>query len=93
MRSSIERTRGASLESWFAVVTKPRSEAIAEQHLVRQGYECLFPRVHRVLRSAAGMAALGFCFRGNIEQHYSQKCDRILFADAVFENTRKVDAR
>jgi transcriptional antiterminator RfaH len=43
------------LESWFAVVTKPRSEAIAEEHLQRQGYECLFPRVRRVLRGAAGM--------------------------------------
>jgi transcriptional antiterminator RfaH len=43
------------LESWFAVITKPRSEAIAEEHLQRQGYECLFPRVRRVLRGAAGM--------------------------------------
>jgi len=43
------------LESWYAVVTKPRSEAIAEEHLQRQGYECLFPRVRRVLRGAAGM--------------------------------------
>jgi transcriptional antiterminator RfaH len=51
----IERTRGASLESWFAVITKPRSEAIAEEHLQRQGYECLFPRVRRALRCAAGM--------------------------------------
>jgi transcriptional antiterminator RfaH len=43
------------LESWYAVVTKPRSESIAEAHLQRQGYECLWPRVHRMLRSAAGM--------------------------------------
>jgi FkbM family methyltransferase len=46
----------------------------------------LFAEIH------ARMAALGFRFRGNIEQHHSQKCDRILFADAVFENTQLVDA-
>jgi FkbM family methyltransferase len=39
------------------------------------------------------MAALGYVFRGCVEQHYSVNSRRILFADAVFENTRRVDAR
>lgn len=43
------------MEAWFAVVTKPRSEAVAQEHLARQGYECLLPRVKRVLRTAAGL--------------------------------------
>jgi transcriptional antiterminator RfaH len=43
------------LEAWFAVVTKPRSEAVAQEHLVRQGYQCLLPQVKRVLRGAAGL--------------------------------------
>jgi transcriptional antiterminator RfaH len=36
-------------------MTKPRSEALAEEHLRRQGYETLLPRVRRVLRGAAGL--------------------------------------
>jgi transcriptional antiterminator RfaH len=43
------------MESWFAVATKPRSEAVAEENLRRQGYECLWPRVARLLRGADGM--------------------------------------
>jgi len=43
------------LEAWFAVITKPRAEATAQEHLVRQGYECLLPQVKRVLRGAAGL--------------------------------------
>ena len=43
------------MHAWFAVVTKPRSEALAEEHLRRQGYECLLPRVRRVIRNAAGL--------------------------------------
>ena len=43
------------MEAWFAVVTKPRSEAIAQEHLARQGYECLLPRVKRILRNASGL--------------------------------------
>ena len=43
------------MHAWFAVVTKPRSEALAEEHLCRQGYECLLPRVSRVIRNAAGL--------------------------------------
>ena len=40
----------------------------------------LFAEIHDRL------ASLGFRYRGSLEQHYSTKCDRILFADAVFEN-------
>lgn len=43
------------MESWFAVLTKSRSEAIAQEHLRRQGYDCLFPRLSRVLRTARGI--------------------------------------
>ena len=31
--------------SWFAVFTKPRAEAVAEEPLARQGYDCLYPRM------------------------------------------------
>jgi transcriptional antiterminator RfaH len=43
------------MEAWYAVVTKPRAEAMALEHLARQGYECLLPRVRRILRNAAGL--------------------------------------
>lgn len=43
------------MDAWYAVVTKPRCEAQAEEHLRRQGYDCLLPRVRRVLRTAAGL--------------------------------------
>lgn len=43
------------MHSWFAVLTKPRSEAVAQEHLARQGYDCLFPRVRRMLRTARGL--------------------------------------
>lgn len=46
---------GAGVDSWYAVRTKPRSEFLAEEHLRRQGYECLLPKVRRVLRGAGGM--------------------------------------
>jgi transcriptional antiterminator RfaH len=42
------------LDAWYAVITKPRSEAVAEEHLRRQGFECLLPRVRRMLRGASG---------------------------------------
>ena len=45
------------MDSWYAVATKPRCEAQAEEHLRRQGFDCLFPRVRRVLRTAAGLRA------------------------------------
>ena len=37
------------------MLTKPRAELVAEQNLTRQGYECLFPRVRRMLRTARGL--------------------------------------
>ena len=43
------------MDAWYAVITKPRSEALAEEHLRRQGFECLLPRVRRVLRGAGGL--------------------------------------
>ena len=29
--------------SWFAVLTKPRQERIAQEHLCRQSFECFLP--------------------------------------------------
>jgi transcriptional antiterminator RfaH len=55
LRSTLERTRGVGVDAWYAVVTKPRAEAQARDHLHRQGYECLLPRVRRVFRGAAGL--------------------------------------
>jgi transcriptional antiterminator RfaH len=43
------------VETWFAVLTKPRSEALAEANLARQGFRCLFPRINRVLRTARSL--------------------------------------
>jgi FkbM family methyltransferase len=43
--------------------------------------QALFADIHQL------MAGLGFRYRGNIDQHYSRKSNKILFADAVFENT------
>lgn len=40
---------------WFAVLTKPRSEMLACEHLQRQGFECRLPRTRRVMRSVSGM--------------------------------------
>jgi transcriptional antiterminator RfaH len=55
LRSTFERTHGVGVEAWYAVLTKPRAEATAQEHLARQGYDCLLPRVKRVLRNAAGL--------------------------------------
>ena len=41
--------------TWYAVFTKPRAEALAEENLARQGFECLYPRVRRHLPTAEGM--------------------------------------
>ncbi len=40
---------------WFAVITKPRNEALATENLRRQGFECRFLRMRRHLRGAIGM--------------------------------------
>ena len=38
-------------DSWYCVHTKPRAEALALEHLQRQAFECLLPRIqHSVLR-------------------------------------------
>lgn len=40
------------MQRWYCVHTKPRAEAQALEHLRRQGFECLLPRLQRtVLRS------------------------------------------
>ncbi len=38
------------MNCWFAVLTKPRSENVAHEHLLRQGFDCLLPRVKRAVR-------------------------------------------
>lgn len=43
------------MESWYAVHTKPRSEAMAREHLERQGFRCLFPRLRRTVRTSEGL--------------------------------------
>lgn len=45
----------ATLQSWFAVLTKPRAEAEAQLCLTRQGFETLFARTRRTVRAASGM--------------------------------------
>ncbi len=40
---------------WYAVLTKPRAEPVALANLLRQGYECLYPRVRHSRRGARGM--------------------------------------
>lgn len=40
------------MQHWYCVHTKPRAEAQALEHLQRQGFECLLPRLQRtVLRN------------------------------------------
>lgn len=41
--------------AWFAVLTKARSEALALQHLERQGFSCLLPKVRHQRRTLKGM--------------------------------------
>ena len=43
------------MQAWFVVATKPRSEAVALEHLIRQGYVCYLPRVRRAIRTVEGM--------------------------------------
>lgn len=38
---------------WFCVHTKPRAESQALEHLQRQGFDCLLPRLRRPQRAAA----------------------------------------
>lgn len=41
--------------AWFAVLTKPRNEALAVLHLRRQDFECFLPKVRHQRRTARGM--------------------------------------
>ncbi len=43
------------MQAWFVVATKPRSEAVALEHLTRQGYACYLPRVRRAIRTVEGI--------------------------------------
>lgn len=43
------------MQHWYAVHTKSRSEAVAQANLQRQGFECLFPRLCRNLRTPRGI--------------------------------------
>ena len=53
---SVQRVnRLPRLQSWFAVMTKPRAEAEAQMFLTRQGFETLFARTRRSVRAASGM--------------------------------------
>lgn len=53
------------MQAWFAVVTKPRSEAIAHEHLLRQGFDCMLPRLRRVRRGLGGLKARVECLFPN----------------------------
>ena len=41
--------------AWFAVLTKPRQEALAVVHLQRQGFSCLLPMARHSRRTLRGM--------------------------------------
>ncbi len=45
------------MAAWFAVATKPRAEAVALENLQRQGFECLLPRLRRMVRGGGGVKA------------------------------------
>lgn len=45
-------------QAWFAVLTKPRSEAIAAVHLDRQGFEVMACRLRRSLPRSEGIREL-----------------------------------
>jgi len=65
VRSRVERTSGDCVQVWFAVVTKPRSEAIAHEHLLRQGFDCLLPRLRRIRRGPSGLKSQVECLFPN----------------------------
>lgn len=50
------------MQRWYCVHTKPRAEAQALEHLQRQGFECLLPRLQRTVllngRRQTGVEAL-----------------------------------
>jgi len=40
---------------WYVVNTRPREETRAVEHLTREGYQCLYPRIRRTLRTTKGL--------------------------------------
>ena len=40
---------------WYVVNTRPREETRAVEHLTREGYQCLYPRIRRTLRTTKGV--------------------------------------
>ena len=40
---------------WYVVNTRPREEVRAVEHLTKEGYVCLYPRIRRTLRTAKGL--------------------------------------
>lgn len=40
---------------WYVVNTRPREESRAVEHLTREGYQCLYPRIRRTLRTTKGL--------------------------------------
>ena len=44
-----------SIVKWYVVNTRPREEARAVEHLTREGYQCLYPRIRRTLRTTKGL--------------------------------------
>jgi transcriptional antiterminator RfaH len=51
MNAAAEQDR----QAWFAILTKPRNEALAMLHLQRQRFECFLPRVRHQRRTMQGM--------------------------------------
>jgi len=47
-----ERT---AIVKWYVVNTRPREETRAVEHLTREGYQCLYPRIRRTLRTTKGL--------------------------------------
>jgi transcriptional antiterminator RfaH len=69
------------MDSWYAVLTKPRSESIAREHLERQGFRCLFPRLRRTVRTSEGL-------RGRIESLFPRYI--FLLSDAHMQSLAPV---
>lgn len=42
---------------WYAVRTQPRKEALAQLHLLRQGFETFMPLVSQTVRASSGLAS------------------------------------
>jgi transcriptional antiterminator RfaH len=71
------------MEHWYAVFTKPRREAVAEEHLARQGFEVWLPRACQTRRRA-----------GRWSEHIEPLFPRYLFlhADPERENLAPIRA-